>query len=99
MFKKLNIPLVGILENMSYYQCPACGHEDSVFGKNGGAVMATEHHLPLLGQWPLNSELRESLDGDTPLLIAQPQHPLSQLIFNSAQQVAANLYYQQENSL
>ena len=61
--------------------------------------MATEHNLPLLGQWPLNSELRESLDGDTPLLLAQPEHPLSQLILNSAQQVAANLYYQQENSL
>ena len=99
MFEKLNIPLVGILENMSYYQCPSCGYEDSVFGKNGGAVMAAEHNLPLLGQWPLNSELRESLDGDTPLLLAQPQHPLSQLILNSAQQVAANLYYQRKNSL
>ncbi|RUO72894.1 iron-sulfur cluster carrier protein ApbC [Idiomarina ramblicola] len=99
MFEKLNIPLIGILENMSFYQCPSCGHEDPVFGKNGGADMATEHNLPLLGQWPLNSDLRESLDGDTPLLLAQPRHPLSQLILNSAQQVAANLYYQQENSL
>jgi len=99
MFEKLNIPLIGILENMSFYQCPSCGHEDSVFGKNGGAVMAKQHNLPLLGQWPLNSELRESLDGDTPLLLAQPEHSLSQLILNSAQLVAANLYYQQENSL
>lgn len=99
MFNKLNIPLIGVLENMSYYQCPACGHQASVFGKDGGADMAHNHHLPLLGQWPLHSELRESLDGDTPLVLSQPDHELSKLIKDSAQQVAANLYYQRKNSL
>ena len=99
MFNKLNIPMIGVLENMSYYQCPSCGHEDPVFGQGGGLAIAKENKLPVLGQWPLSTELRDSLDGNEPLLLKQPEHKLSQLILESAQYVAANLYYQQKNSL
>ncbi|WP_300317655.1 iron-sulfur cluster carrier protein ApbC [Idiomarina sp.] len=99
MFNKLNIPMIGVLENMSYYQCPSCGHEDPVFGQGGGFDIAKENKLPVLGQWPLSTELRDSLDGNEPLLLKQPEHKLSQLILESAQYVAANLYYQQKNSL
>lgn len=99
MFNKLDIPMIGVLENMSYYQCPSCGYEDPVFGEGGGLAIAEDSCLPVLGQWPLSTELRDSLDGNEPLLLKQPQHKLSQLIMASAQQVAANLYFQQKKSL
>ncbi|MGM0481446.1 MAG: iron-sulfur cluster carrier protein ApbC [Pseudomonadota bacterium] len=94
MFEKLNIPLLGVLENMSFYQCTHCGEKEAIFGQQGGKDMAAKHDTSLLGQWPLTTALRESLDNEQPLLQQQPQHELSQLMRSTAAQVAAKLYHQ-----
>ncbi|WP_404402723.1 iron-sulfur cluster carrier protein ApbC [Idiomarina seosinensis] len=94
MFNKLDIPLLGVLENMSFYQCSNCGEKEAIFGQQGGRHMADKHNVSLLGQWPLTKDLRESLDNEQPLLHQQPNHQLSQLIRQTAAQVAAKLYHQ-----
>lgn len=99
MFKKLNIPLLGVLENMSYYECRYCGERDAIFGAGGGDALATEHQVGLLGQWPLTTEFRDSLDREQPLLMAQPQHPFSQLIRSTAAEVARKLYHQAQKNV
>ncbi|RUO25770.1 iron-sulfur cluster carrier protein ApbC [Aliidiomarina minuta] len=92
MFRKVDVPLLGIIENMSYFQCGECGHQDPVFGQQGGADVARKHSVPLLGQWPLLTELRQSMDDGTPLVYDKPNHSYSDLIMQSAQQMAGNLY-------
>lgn len=94
MFNKLNIPLLGVIENMSYYQCSNCGHKDAIFGSRGGADIAASQQVDLLGQWPLTTAFRDSLDHHQPLVVSEPEHELSQLVLDSAAQLAANLYYQ-----
>lgn len=62
MFQKANTPVLGVIENMSGYQCENCGHQSHIFGHNGGAKMATDFKVPLLGQIPLNIEIRKKMD-------------------------------------
>lgn len=99
MFEKLNIPLVGVLENMSYYQCSACGHEDAIFGQGGGASIAQAHGVELLAQWPLTTAFRDSLDNEYPLVIDQPEHDFSHLIKQTAAKIAARIYHQAGKSV
>jgi len=66
MFRQVGVPLLGIVENMSYYLCPACGHRDDVFAHGGGARTAEEQGAPFLGEVPLNSELRIAMDAGRP---------------------------------
>lgn len=92
MFRKVDVPLLGIIENMSYFQCGECGHQEPVFGQQGGADVARKHSVHLLGQWPLLTELRQSMDDGAPLVYDKPDHNYSHLIMQSAQQMAGNLY-------
>ncbi|WP_241968683.1 iron-sulfur cluster carrier protein ApbC [Idiomarina tyrosinivorans] len=96
MFNKVSVPLVGIIENMSYFSCPSCGHEEPIFGSEGGLRVAKEHNIPLLGQWPLQRQLRESLDGQQPFIRQHPEHPLAREIFATAQRTARHLYFQRQ---
>lgn len=66
MYKKMGIPSLGIVENMSTHICSQCGHEESIFGLDGGKNLALEYHLPLLAQLPLDIELRLSADKGVP---------------------------------
>lgn len=66
MFAKLNVPILGIVENMSQYHCPQCGHEAHLFGKGGAERLAAEYDLTLLGQIPLDINIREQSDSGTP---------------------------------
>jgi ATP-binding protein involved in chromosome partitioning len=77
MFEKVDVPVLGLIENMSYYQCRACGTKDYVFSKDGGEALAERHGLPLLGQLPLDIHIREHGDAGTPLLISSPDSPIS----------------------
>ena len=77
MFEKVNVPVLGLIENMSYYQCRACGTKDYIFAKDGGEALAQRHGLPLLGQLPLDVGIREHADAGTPLLLSEPESPLS----------------------
>lgn len=94
MFRKVGIPLTGIIENMSYFECSQCGHHEAIFGSSGGAHVAQREGVPLLGQWPLAARLRAALDEGVPLAVQAPADPLVALMADSAQQLAMQLYQQ-----
>src|SRR6266853_1355634 len=73
MYKKLNIPPLGIVENMSHFVCPDCGHEADIFGHGGGERMATDLNVPFLGRIPIYQPIREGSDTGVPLVIAEPE--------------------------
>lgn len=77
MFNQVNTPVLGIVENMSAYLCPHCGTREEIFGSGGGERLSRESGVPLLAQIPLVPELRASGDAGAPLVVAQPQHPVS----------------------
>lgn len=66
MFHKVNIPILGIVENMALHICGQCGHVDHIFGADGGKNMATLYHVPLLGQLPIEANIREQMDDGKP---------------------------------
>jgi ATP-binding protein involved in chromosome partitioning len=72
MFQKVNVPVLGIVENMSFHICPNCGHEDAIFGQAGGARLAAEYDLPVLGALPLDKAIREQTDDGRPTVMADP---------------------------
>ncbi|HLH77340.1 MAG TPA: Mrp/NBP35 family ATP-binding protein [Candidatus Binataceae bacterium] len=87
MFNEVQTPVLGIIENMSYYLCGKCGHRHQLFGSGGGARMAAELNLPLLGELPLVPALREGSDLARPLVASNPGHPISQEFRAIAEQV------------
>jgi ATP-binding protein involved in chromosome partitioning len=88
MFEKVNVPIVGIIENMSTYVCPSCGHEEHVFGSGGGEKMCKEHGADFLGSLPLNLSIREQADAGRPTVVADPESAISTIYKNIARQVA-----------
>ena len=91
MYKKLNIPTLGIVENMSYFVCPDCRHESDIFGRRGGERMAAELGVPFLGGIPIYQPIREGGDAGVPLLISEPDSPAAQAIVEVARQAAAQV--------
>jgi len=91
MYKKLNIPTLGIVENMSYFVCPSCSHESDIFGKRGGERMAQELGVPFLGSIPIYQPIREGGDSGVPLLISEPDAPAAKAIVDVAERAAAQI--------
>jgi ATP-binding protein involved in chromosome partitioning len=89
MLRQVHCPLLGTVENMSYFDCPDCGDRDEIFGHGGGEKLANGEKMPLLAQIPLFAEVRASGDDGTPITLAQPQHPASQAFMELARRVAA----------
>ena len=87
MFRKVNVPILGIIENMSYYICPQCGHEDHIFGQDGARLTATEFGVPFLGGIPLEAKIRALTDAGQPLAIAAPDSLAALALQGVAQQV------------
>lgn len=79
MFRKLNIGLVGLIENMSYFVCDNCDKKHYLFPEDGGAKEAEALGIPLLGSLPIVKELRESCDAGTPLMVRSPQSPVADI--------------------
>jgi ATP-binding protein involved in chromosome partitioning len=73
MFEKVNVPVLGLIENMSYFCCPNCGHTAHPFGHGGARAEAERMGVPFLGELPLRLEIRELSDAGTPVMVAQPQ--------------------------
>lgn len=73
MFRKVNVPVLGVIENMSTHVCSNCGHEEAMFGEGGGARIADETGLPLIGQLPLEPALGRSTDRGAPLVASEPE--------------------------
>jgi ATP-binding protein involved in chromosome partitioning len=89
MFRQVHCPLLGVVENMSYFVCPDCGERDEIFGVGGGEKMAKGEHMEVLARLPIFTEVREAGDTGTPIVIAQPEHPASQTFIELARRVAA----------
>jgi ATP-binding protein involved in chromosome partitioning len=71
LFNKVNIPVLGVIENMSTHICSNCGHEEQIFGTGGGDQLSTQYQIPLLGRLPLDAKIREHADQGTPSVIAK----------------------------
>ena len=91
MYRKLNIPTLGIVENMSYFVCRNCNHEADIFGHGGGEQMAAELKIPFLGRVPIYQPIREGGDTGVPVLISEPDSPASQAFIAAAERMAAQV--------
>ena len=91
MYKKLNIPPLGLIENMSYFTCPDCGHESDIFGRGGGETLAAELGVPFLGRIPIYQPIREGSDVGIPLVVAEPEAAATRAFIGVAEQTAAQL--------
>ncbi len=91
MFEKVSVPVIGIVENMSLYVCPQCGHAEHIFGAGGGGLMAQDYSVPLLGSLPLNLSIREQSDAGRPTLVADPDGAIAGLYKEIARKVAVSV--------
>ena len=91
MFAKVDVPTLGIIENMSYFICPGCEKESDIFGTGGGEKMAASMGIPFLGRIPLYQPIREGGDSGVPLMIAEPEAPAARAIMLAAEQMAAQV--------
>lgn len=91
MFHKVSVPVLGIVENMSYYCCSNCGHRDDIFGHGGAQKEAEKLSVPFLGEIPLHARIRELSDSGTPVVIADPTCEQSKLFCNIAQKILLSL--------
>lgn len=91
MFRRMNVPLLGVVENMSGFVCPHCGGRTAVFGEGGGQRLAEETGVPLLGRIPLDPETREGGDEGVPIVIRRPDSPQADAFQKLAEAVAARL--------
>lgn len=91
MYKKLNIPTLGIVENMSYFVCPGCSHEADIFGHGGGEQTAADLNIPFLGRIPIYQPIREGSDSGVPLLVSEPESPAARAFISAAERAAAQV--------
>jgi ATP-binding protein involved in chromosome partitioning len=91
MFRKVAVPVLGIVENMATHICSNCGHEEHVFGAGGGERMAAQYGVPLLGSLPLDIRIREQADGGRPTVVAEPDGRLALAYHDIARRAAARL--------
>ena len=89
MFDKLNVPIFGVIENMSYFTCPHCSERTDIFGHGGARAAAEDLGLEFLGELPLDPETRRCADAGTPLVVAAPESPQARAFVEVAKQVAA----------
>jgi ATP-binding protein involved in chromosome partitioning len=89
MFEKLNVPVFGLVENMSYFICPHCGERTDIFGTGGAEAMADELGIDFLGAIPLATAVREGSDVGVPIVESDPESPVSAAFGAIAQKVAA----------
>jgi len=91
MFEKVNVPVLGIIENMGIHLCSQCGHAEHVFGAGGGERMAAQYGVQLLGSLPLDARIREEADGGKPSVAAAPASPRALAYLELARRTAGEL--------
>ncbi|MCU0256003.1 MAG: Mrp/NBP35 family ATP-binding protein [Vicinamibacterales bacterium] len=91
MFQKLNVPTLGLVENMSHFVCPGCGREADIFGKGGGERLAEQLEVPFLGRIPLYEPIRVGSDEGRPIVVAEPESAPAKAFVQAAERAAAQL--------
>jgi len=91
MFRKVNVPVLGVVENMSLYHCENCGHEAPIFGAGGGDRIAEEYDTEVLGRLPLTLSIREFADSGRPSVVSEPDSAISQTFAAIAKRVAQSV--------
>jgi ATP-binding protein involved in chromosome partitioning len=91
MFEKVDVPVLGVVENMSTHLCSICGHEEAIFGEGGGAKMAADYDLSLLGQLPLQMGIRTDADSGAPTVASRPDSEIAERYRMIARKAAAKL--------
>ncbi len=97
MFKKVNVPVLGVVENMSTHICTNCGHEEPIFGEGGGDAIAAEYGTSLLGELPLSISIREKADSGCPSVVDDPESPIALMYMEMARRAMARLSIQNKN--
>jgi ATP-binding protein involved in chromosome partitioning len=88
MFRKMNVPLLGVVENMAGFECPHCRHTTPIFGEGGGQTLADEFGIPVLGSIPIDLETRVGGDTGAPIVVARPRSAQADAFRRVAQAVA-----------
>lgn len=91
MFKRVDVPILGIIENMSYYLCEKCGHRADIFGHEGAKKTAEEMGETFLGEIPLHLSIRQNADAGTPIVLAEPESQHSKAYLEIAEKIKAGL--------
>jgi len=91
MYQKLNIPTLGLVENMSHFVCPSCSHESDIFGKGGGETLATELDVPFLGRIPIYEPIRIGGDTGVPVTVGEPRSVAAQAFRSAAERLATQI--------
>jgi len=91
MFQKVNVPVLGIIENMSYYVCPECGHREEIFKHGGGERTARQLGVPFLGEIPLDPKVAVGGDAGRPIVAGEPGSPVAQAYLRIAEQLIGTL--------
>jgi ATP-binding protein involved in chromosome partitioning len=94
MFRQLNIPILGVVENMSYFVCGHCSERTDIFGNGGGSRMAEDMGIPFLGEVPIDTRVRSGGDEGQPIVVAAPEAPAAQAFVDVAGKVAAQISIQ-----
>lgn len=98
MFRKVNVPILGLIENMSLHVCSQCGHQEPIFGEGGAELKAQEYGVPMLGRLPLAMPIRTQSDMGVPIVMAEPDREYAQLYRQIAETLSAALDNQRPKS-
>ncbi|KAF1050686.1 MAG: Iron-sulfur cluster carrier protein [Stenotrophomonas maltophilia] len=98
MFRKVNIPVLGVVENMAVHICSNCGHAEHLFGEGGGEKLAAQYGVDLLASMPLSMAIREQADGGKPTVVADPQSQLAMIYQAMARSVGARIALSEQNA-
>jgi len=91
MFEKVGIPILGVVENMSFHVCPSCGHQSHIFGSGGAQKMCRDYGTELLGQLPLAESIRSQADSGKPTVVSEPDGPLAEIYRRIARRCAVKI--------
>ncbi|WP_198325296.1 iron-sulfur cluster carrier protein ApbC [Permianibacter aggregans] len=97
MFKKVDVPVLGVIENMAMHICSNCGHQEPVFGQGGGEKLAAQYGVEMLGALPLDIRIRQQADGGAPSVAAEPEGDIAGIYRDIARRIGAKLSFEAKN--
>ena len=98
MFRKVGVPVLGVVENMAVHICSNCGHSEHVFGEGGGSRIAEQFDIELLGSLPLSSMIREQADQGAPTVISEPESQIAMIYRDMARHMTAKLWLRHQQA-